>query len=393
MIRRVHVKNFKSLKDVSIDLGAQNILVGPNMSGKSNFLSVFRFLARMVLPASGVHGLTHAVASMGGFAELAWRGEQSSLISISLEGEFPEGWYNSESETWKYRIDFVADARGHVSVQEENLVFFGGRGEYPIVRRDPSTGWRVLMGREQAKVSEVRDGDRSALEFEIPEWEGNLVRNLFASFRFYNLIPQLMKQINTSAAAVFLEEGGGNLSAWLLVLQTRFPEYFQKINVAARGALPNISSVFTFPTQQATVFIASQEKFLKTAVPVWQMSDGELCFIAWLSLIYCPPDLSAPGFFIEEPENHMHPYLVETLLDLLDQAQSAPDVRPAQILAATHSLTVVDKSALDAIIVFERENGATVCTRPREKAHLRELIAKKEVGLGDLYYSGALGRD
>lgn len=393
MIRRIHVKNFKSLKDVSVDLGVRNLLVGPNMSGKTNVLSVFRFLSRMVLPASGVHGLTHAVASMGGFAELAWRGEQSNLISIALEGEFPEDQYHAENETWKYRIDFLSDARGHVSVQEEDLIFFGRKGEYPVVRKDPSSGWRVLMSGQRGRISEVRDGDRSALEFEIPEWEGNLLRNLFASFRFYNLIPQLMKQVNTTAAAYFLDENAGNVSAWLLVLQTRFPEYFQKINLAAKSALPEMSSVFTFPTQQATVFIASQEKFLKSPVPVWQMSDGALCFIAWLSLIYCPPELGAPAYFIEEPENHLHPHLVESLMDLLDQVQRAPDLRPAQIFAATHSLTLVDKSDLDAIIFLQRQNGATVCTRPMEKTHLRELIARKEVGLGDLYYSGALGRD
>jgi predicted ATPase len=393
VIRRIRVKNFKSLKDVSVDLGPRNILVGPNMSGKTTFLSIFRFLNRMVIPASGVHGLTHAVTSMGGFAELAWTGEQSHLISISLEGEFPEGEQYAEDETWKYRIDLLSDARGHVSVQEESLVFEGRKGEHPIVQRDSITGWRVLMNREGGRVSEVRDGDRSALEFEIPEWEGNLLRSLFASFRFYNLMPQLMKQVNSTAAAYFLDEGGVNFSAWLLVLQTRFREYFHKINLAASGALPDISGVFTFPTQQATVFIASQEKFLKSPVPVWQMSDGELCFIAWLSLIYCPPELGAPAYFIEEPENHLHPRLVETLVDLLDQVQNAPDLRPSQIFAASHSLTLVDKSALDQIIVFERQEGATVCTRPREKEHLRELIARKEVGLGDLYYSGALGRD
>jgi predicted ATP-binding protein involved in virulence len=50
MIRRLEVRNFKSLRDISVSLGPRNVLVGPNMSGKSNLMSVFRFLRQMVTP-------------------------------------------------------------------------------------------------------------------------------------------------------------------------------------------------------------------------------------------------------------------------------------------------------------------------------------------------------
>jgi AAA15 family ATPase/GTPase len=35
MIRHIRIKNFLSLKDVSLNLGLRNVLVGPNMAGKS----------------------------------------------------------------------------------------------------------------------------------------------------------------------------------------------------------------------------------------------------------------------------------------------------------------------------------------------------------------------
>lgn len=393
MIRQVRVRNFKSLNDVSLELGPRNIIVGPNMSGKSNFLLLFKFLTRMVLPAPGVYGLPNAVSQMGGFAELAWRGGASNLISIALEGDFTGVAAEGASEKWKYQLDFVSDGRGHISVQEENLTFIGPSGEYPAIRKDADSGRRVIIGRQRGELSEVHDSSRSALEFEIPDWEGNRIRTLFAALRFYSLIPALMKQVNTTSAAYFLEEGGGNLSSWLLMLQTRYQEHFQRINLAARGVFPELASIFTFPTQQSTVFVASSERFLKTPIPVWQMSDGELCFIAWLSLVFCPPELGAPAYFVEEPENYLHPRLIETLIGLLDQAQRSPDLTPAQIFATTHSLVFVDRTAVEDLIVFEKRNGATICTRAREKEHLQELISRQEVGLGDLYYSGALGRE
>jgi predicted ATPase len=393
MIRQLRVQNFKSLKDVNTSLANRNVLVGPNMSGKTNFISVFRFLNTMVLPTSGVYGLPHAVNSLGGFAELAWRGGQSKLVSIALEGDFIPTEPDDPIRDWSYQLDFVSDGRGHITVQEEKLTFATASTRYPLITKDADTGRRWLLSREKGRVAEVHDSSRSGLEFEIPDWEGNRLRSLFASFRFYNLIPQLMKQVNTTAAAPFLDEGGSNFSAWVLMLQTRYQEQFQRINVAAQGALPELANLFTYPTQQSTVFVASSEKHLKTAVPVWQMSDGELCFVAMLTLLFCPSELGAPAYFIEEPENHLHPRLVELLVTLLDQRESDPDFVAPQVFATTHSLELVDKSSLDHLLVFDRTNGATRCTRPEQKDHLRKLVSRQEIGLGDLYYSGALGHD
>lgn len=392
MIRLIRVRNFKSLNDVSLQLGVRNVLVGPNMSGKSNFLSVFKFLTGMVLPAPGVYGLQNAVNMAGGFAELAWRGAQSNLVSITLEGDLPIDARKSPNETWAYRLDFVSDGRGHVTVQTERLTLRSSHGECELITKDKD-GRRILVDREQGRISTIQDADRSALEFEIPDWEGNLLRTLFASFRYYALIPPLMKQVNPTATARVLEESGNNFSSWLLMLQTRYQDYFQKLNRAAQGALPDLANVFTYPTPQTTVFIASTEKHLKSAVPVWQMSDGELCFLAWLSLILCPPDLAGPAYFIEELENHLHPRLIKALMEVLGQVQSASAITPSQVFITTHSLELVDSSSLEDLIVFEKREGATVCKRPSEKAHLHEMISEHRLGLADLYYSGALGHD
>jgi predicted ATPase len=386
MIRRVRVTNFKSLNDVVLEPSQQNVLVGPNMSGKTNFISLFKFLRLMVAPTGGGPGLPQAITALGGFADLVWRGGESNVVSIELAGDF------SPTEAWNYRLEFAGAPYGAINVQDETLVLRGSGGEVELIRKN-ETGQRVLSGRTHGQVSQIHDTSRSALEYEIPDWEGNKLRQLLASMRFYALIPQRIKTVNTTAMAPALDEDGGNLSAWLLLLQTRFQEHFNKINLAAKGALPDIASVFTFPTQQSTVFIASKERHLKTAVPLWQMSDGELCFIALLSLIFAPPELTALTYFIEEPENHLHPQLIDVLTGLLEQARVAAPPDPAQLFITTHSLEVVDRSRLEDLIVFEKRNGATVCTRPVEKQHLHELLSRRELGLGSLYYSGALGRD
>jgi predicted ATPase len=389
MINEIRVQNFKSLKDVTITLGQRNILVGPNMAGKSNLIEVFRFLGRMVLPGADLYGLVKAIAASGGFSELVWKGGDSRLVTISLKGELPVAAGLDDRAGWDYGISLIGDGRGAVTVQEEFLRVSGPAGTFALV--DKVNGERVLKDLHGNVLSRVLDRDRSALEFEIPDWTGNILRRYIGSWRFYRLIPQLMKQPNPTLATSFLNEHGDNLSSWLMMLQTRFPESFTKIKAVARDVFPEIEDLFTWPTQQATVFVASREKHLKGPISVWQMSDGQLAFIALLSLVYSPLELGAGLYCVEEPENHLHPRLLETLVELLKQLQDdLGPKRSAQIIISTHSPHLVDKVSLDELIVAERREGVTHFTRPSGKRHLRELLAREEAGLGDLYYSGVL---
>ena len=42
-ITKIKVTNFKSFDNIEIDLGKFNVLIGANSSGKSNFVSIFKF--------------------------------------------------------------------------------------------------------------------------------------------------------------------------------------------------------------------------------------------------------------------------------------------------------------------------------------------------------------
>src|SRR5271155_5372203 len=104
MITRLQVRNFKSLRDIDLDLGPLNVLVGPNMSGKSNILDVLRFLREICFPESGTQGVSYALAQRGGGGEVLWKGGEEKLISIALEGAD-----DSEAETkYKYLIHLIA---------------------------------------------------------------------------------------------------------------------------------------------------------------------------------------------------------------------------------------------------------------------------------------------
>ena len=44
MINNIKIKNFKSIKDLSINLGRVNVIIGPNGSGKSNIADAIRWV-------------------------------------------------------------------------------------------------------------------------------------------------------------------------------------------------------------------------------------------------------------------------------------------------------------------------------------------------------------
>ncbi len=394
MIRNLHLQNFKSLKEVSINLGRLNVLVGPNMSGKSNLIDVFRLLSRTVAPAAGTYGLPNAILSFGsfgsGFEDLAWKGADSRLISIGMEGE---GWppmRPEKDERWSYRIEIVGDHYGRTLVQEESLTVSTTEGQKNLINNP--AGRRQFASLKGASLGDVGGTDRSALEFERTDWEGNALREYILKWRFYSLIPSNMRSANQSAAAPFLQEHGENFSSWLMTLQTGHDDEFKRIARVAMDVFPELEKLFTQPTQQSTVLASSREKYLKRTTSINQMSDGELVFIALLSLIYSPPGLASPLLLIEEAENHLHLRLLVTFVELLKQVQQElPPARCPQVIMTTHSPHLVDQFNLDELIVLEKREGATTVTRPGDKKDLRKLLKEEEKGLGSLYYSGALG--
>jgi predicted ATPase len=390
MLTKLRVNNFKSLKNITLDLGPRNVLVGANMAGKSNVIDLFRFIYDMTFPRQGGSGaLSNAVFGRGGFGELLWKGGNDQVIEIGLSGRTSD---HGNEWPWEYSISIQGEAYGNFRVVSE-LFRVQRRKDLQMDDLIESAGpQRFLCNIQHQRLLPVSDPSRSVLEFEIPGWPGNFLRSTVAKWRFYELIPSLMRNANQTAKVQFLQEHGENLSQWLLNLAEHYDESFSRIQQVLCDALPQVTGLFNSPTQQSTVILGSREKYLNQPVTLPQMSAGELAFIAFLSLIYAPPDRPVSLYCIEDLENYLHPILIETLLELLRQSQEEwerKDEAP-QIVMTTHSPLVVDKMKLNEIIFVERREGATVCSRPSDKSHLRKLLQDEEIGLGDLVYSGAL---
>ena len=51
---RIELKNWKNFPKADVSLASRVFIIGPNASGKSNFLEVFRFLRDLVIPGGGL---------------------------------------------------------------------------------------------------------------------------------------------------------------------------------------------------------------------------------------------------------------------------------------------------------------------------------------------------
>jgi predicted ATPase len=385
MITHVRARNFKSLKDVDISLGPLNVLVGPNMGGKSNVLDLFRFLYECWSPQFGPG---NALTRRQGIDEVLWKGSHDRLLSIAIQ--FLET--ARPGREFMYELEIAGGAGGYFTIQKETLTLWTGDKDYQLIVTE--SGGRWLQNADSGKLVLVQ-AERSGMELAPPNWDGYPLRLFAQNWRYHQLVPSLMRQANQMTAASVLDPHGSNLSAWLMGLQTRFPDTFARIAEVARDVFPEIRQLLSWPTQQGTVYLASEEQGLLRPIPLFQMSDGELVFIAYLSLIFAPDDLGGTLFFIEEPENHLHPRLFETFISLLRQVQqdsAERGVPPSQIIFTTHSPHVIDQMKLDEILWVEKRQSETNVIRPSDKPHLRKLVEDEELGLGDLMFAGALGR-
>ncbi len=319
--------------------------------------------------------------------EVLWKGGADRLLSVGVEFTDPA----RPERSFKYGIEIVGGASGYVNIQTERLLVLEGEKQYPLITRESEGRWLVNADGQRLVVVEA---ERSAMEFAPRNWDGYPLKWFAQNWRYYNLVPSLMKQFNPVGAGGALEPQGKNLSAWLMWLQTRAPENFNRIAEVVRDVFPDIRRLLTWPTQQGTVYLASQEETLARPTPLDQMSDGELAFIAFLSLVCAPDDLGGTLFLVEEPENHLHPRLLETIITLLRQAQEEVSDRnapPSQVILTTHSPYMVDQMNLDEILWIDKRRGETVVVRPSDKSNLRKLVEDKALGLGDLMLTGALG--
>lgn len=380
---------------MEVRLGALNVLVGPNGAGKSNLLDVIAFLGDATRD-----DLAPALDHRGGFGRVLFRGAKGRQQAISIEVEAAVTRNSSLRATDTYTLEFSSD--GLASGRSEKQRYYLRRAETFAFKRTAGPGRRITVQGGQITFHKPEGGENTARLREgslglstlpklNPEDGGEQVEalaNLFASFRVFDVDVVAARRPSQEPASEYLRNDASNLAAFLAFLADRHPDRFDALQRDAAAFIPGLERLDFKPiggAGEGTV-LTLVERVLPGVTTLQEASYGSIRALALLAVLYdpSPPRLTC----IEEIDHGLHPHILDRLVELLREASSR-----TQFLIATHSPALVNRLTPEELIVCERGEDAAsripAIAPDTVKAMERELHG--ELGLGELWFSGALG--
>lgn len=106
IVSHIILKNWRNFREADVTLGNRAFLVGPNASGKSNFLDAFRFLRDIAKPGGG---LQKAVSDRGGISKIRCLAARKRP-DIELEVGLSES--TAQEPIWRYSLGIKQQERG-----------------------------------------------------------------------------------------------------------------------------------------------------------------------------------------------------------------------------------------------------------------------------------------
>ena len=347
MLKKLTVRDFKSLRDVTVELPRLAVLFGPNAAGKSNLLDAIQALswignARTLFDALGeslpVRGYSFEAFSLGtaGLPEMLRRGSAKFTLEADL---------TAEKATYRYRIEPEIEFRsGQLRVADEYLAQLGAAGKPKGAAAIERVGSNLHI-RRKGKPAHPRQepvglnhsvlSDRSLSGAGYPWLEH--VRAELLNWRAYYFEPRMEMRTEESPADVpDIGIHGEYIAAFLYKLRADQPKHFQAVSRALRSIVPSIESLSVeLDERRGTLNLTIRQAGIEYSSRV--LSEGTLRVLA-LSTIAVNP-WGGSLLALEEPENGVHPRRLELIAQLLF---SLAEQRRRQVVVTTHSPLFAD---------------------------------------------------
>lgn len=320
MLQRVRIQNFKSLKDVTLDLQKVNLFIGPNNSGKSNFLKALELFGNYII----------------------FSGESSHFIKNDID--FKEYSLKGNKEEIKFEVSIENNKLGIIIQPDGN-----SKPDYKTLYND----------------SVFPDSGNSIFNENVRLFTGSLNREVFENIKVYKINPQTFENgqpiSGKNIVSEYLLEDGSNIVAFLDRLQGEQKKILKKIQEDLQKCIPeftdiNLKTVNSSGNDQRTYKIwglgNDNEKYWAK-----DLSEGVLYFVALLCIVHQPnpPKL----LLLEEPEKGIHPRRIHEVMKFIFQLAEDKDI---QVIMTSHNEHVLQEFRLnpEAVFIFDKdEEGAT----------------------------------
>ncbi|MHB1274088.1 MAG: AAA family ATPase [Rhodanobacter sp.] len=375
-IRRVVLRNYKSIGYCDVHLQSLTYLVGQNGAGKSNFLDALHFV-RDALASS----LDSAMNERGGLNDVRRRSSgHPTNFGIRLDFTLRDGRPGS------YAFNIGAMAGGGYEVQNEECVLSGiGKGPF----------FRIAKGhlRDSSEATfPAVTADRLALVAASGLTVFRPVFDALTAMGFYNLNPKLMRELQKPQDGRLLKAVGENIASVIGHLERVAPDRLEIIKEYLRSVAPMVHGMERKAIGPMETLEFRQE--MAGAKHPWRflaqnMSDGTLRALGVLTaLLQSNVDYSPTVVGIEEPETALHPAASAALREALIHT-----AKQTQVIVTSHSPDLLDDRDIDAnaLLAVVSEGGETKIA-PLDEAS-RTVLREHLFSAGELLRMNQLAPD
>ncbi|MCU0498296.1 MAG: AAA family ATPase [Anaerolineae bacterium] len=363
-MRFTHIKltNWKNFRSAEVSLPQRAFLIGPNASGKSNFLDAFRFLRDLALPSGG---LQHACDQRGGVTKirsLAARNPSHLEIDINLIG--------NDQEQWRYLLQFSQETRfprpGMALIKQEKVMLNG----------------EILLSRPN-KQDELDEAllSQTALEQTSMNRAFRALSEYFANITYLHLVPQMIRDTSGWSRDSHLTDiyGGRFLEMINKTPEKTRNRRLKRIEDVLKLAVPQLSALNLKLDERGTPHLeATYEHWRPNAgrQNESQFSDGTIRLIGLLWVLQEGSGL----LLLEEPELSLHQGIVRRLAPFIARMQIRQKGDSRQAFISTHSVDLLSDEGIGPgeLLVFSPEKQGTVIQSGLEIDTIRQMM---ETGL------------
>lgn len=378
MLTKLSVKNFRLLRDVSIDVepGKPIVLIGPNSSGKSSLLQVLDLLGRWA-----TEGFDAGLYAFGGSSSVVTNGlafGEHATIDVHLDSRGSDRYSRGQTGPLRYEVG-LSDTW---LVQERLSAYPQGPAEEPLQLAEYEDGGDHWIWNEESKSQndlKVGFDVGSQLFFQLVKQSSlyptlERLRSALTSIAIYDgflTTPLWARDAREGRLSPFdsalvapvprIDRRGLNLVNALYHLQSNHGDEWDELIHAFRAEFPFVSRL-EFPADPAGGRVAlgwRDQRYPGVRMQGHQMSEGMTSYLCLLAAVLCPEPTAVIAF--DEPDAHLHPSAMRRLVYLLERVSTR-----TAVFIATHSDRLLD-------FLSDPAGSLRVCEPSRDGVAIRTL--------------------
>jgi predicted ATPase len=374
-LTHLHIKNFRSLADVNIQINPLNIIFGPNGAGKSTLLDTIWFVRDCA-----IRGVDLASSERDHGIGLLWDGADEGE-NISIKIVTPSGEYEVSFGYSSGRIEPFAGEKLFSEHDNQLIVRIIGSDKAQVYRTDLQKLEFITL-REPEKLALSR-----YVAFENSEPAASNIDNLLRVVRNYNSRSASLFKIkrfgSESDSGERLQDRCENLWSVLRNLHDKrvIDERYDTIISFMKLSFPAFDNLFFEQTGRYTVYGNFLEKGRRKPIRASGVSDGHLQMLINLTALFSEGQNRYSLILFDEPEISLHPW---ALAIFAKAVKLATEKWNKQVFIATHSPVLISQFEPENILTAELDKeGKTVLNRISEIEDIQDLLA--EYATGSLY--------